>query len=60
MKENYARDEEGPRRSLHISKPEISLNVKPDVGIPQRPWHNNGWELTPLLPAVVSDTFFTK
>ena len=62
MKEEYAgkEKEEGPMLSLRISKSKISLDVKPDVGIPQMPWHNNGWKLTPLKSAVVSDTCFSN
>jgi hypothetical protein len=49
----YEDDEEGPTLSVCINADEVSLDVKPDVGIPEEEWYKDGWELTPLVPAKV-------
>lgn len=49
--------EEGPFISAQISGTEISLDVKPDVGVTEESWKRNGWELTPLVSTTVSYPF---
>ena len=59
MKKKYEDDEEGPALSVCINADEVSLDVKPDVGIPEEEWYKDGWELTPLVPAKVCITSFS-
>ena len=54
MSKKYEENEEGPFISVSINSSEISMDVRPDVGIPEDTWETNGWRLTPLVPATVS------
>ena len=54
MSETYEGKQPGPSISVSMNSSEISMDVKPDVGIPEEAWETNGWRLTPLVPATVS------
>ena len=59
MREKYDEKEEGPAIIACIKADEVSLDVKPDVGIPEQAWWNSGWKLTPLVSATVCDSPFS-
>ena len=59
MKLEYGGKEKGPSTTAYISDNHISLDVLPDLGIPEGAWTNNGWELTPLVqPPIVNFKFY--
>ena len=59
MREKYGEKEEGPAIIACIEADEVSLDIKPDIGIPEQAWWNSGWKLTPLKSATVSDVPFS-
>ena len=59
MRLEYGGKEKGPSTTACISDDHISLDVLPDLGIPEGSWTKNGWELTPLVqPPTVSFKFY--
>ena len=59
MENKYAGKEEGPFTVMYIKEEKISLNIlQPSIGIPDKTWETNGWELTPVLrPPTVRNLF---
>lgn len=58
MRCKYSGKDEGPTLSVCMREDKMSMDIKSNVGIPTEAWSNNGWKLTPLVSATVSDAFF--
>jgi hypothetical protein len=48
VKRKYEGKEEGKSVSTQIQDEEISLDIQPSVGYPDKAWEKDGWKLTPL------------
>ena len=60
MRCEYAGKEKGPAVTACISDDHISLDVLPDLGIPEGAWMKDGWELTPLVQPPTVSFFFNE
>ena len=49
----YGGMETGHNAIAQIEGNEVSLDILPDIGVPQTTWKNNGWELLSLTSPTV-------
>jgi hypothetical protein len=60
VKDKYAGKEEGESACAQIQEKDISLDIQPHVGVREKIWEKDGWELTLIEPTKLQKGFIDE